>query len=85
VSVSYDLLHGRKLDQGNGHLVVCVGFTELGDVLINDPWADLTKDDPIRYVIPRSNLAKAWARSHQTVYLIYPENWPVPKSPQGRW
>ena len=85
VSVSYDLLHGRKQGQSNGHLVVCIGFTEKGDAIINDPWAELKKSDPVRYVIPRANLVKAWARSRQTVYLIHPETWPVPKSREGRW
>lgn len=85
VSVSYDLLHARKQGQSNGHLVVCIGFTKQGDAIINDPWADLKKSDPIRYVIPRANLIKAWARSRQTVYLIHPENWPVPKSRASRW
>ena len=37
VSVSYDLLHGRKQKQSNEHLVVCIGFTEKGDAIINDP------------------------------------------------
>jgi uncharacterized protein YvpB len=83
VSVSFDLLHGRLEDQGSGHLVVCAGFTEQGDVVINDPWAALEKGEKVRQVIPRQNLAKAWQRSRQTVYLVYPETWRVPPSP--RW
>jgi hypothetical protein len=85
LSVSYDRLHGRKQGQSNGHLVVCIGFNEKGDAVVNDPWAELAKGDPVRYVIPRANLVKAWARSRQTVYLIHPENWPVPMSRAGRW
>jgi hypothetical protein len=85
VSVSFDWLHGKAEDPGAGHLVVCVGFNEQGDAIINDPWAALDKGDKVRQVIPRANLAKAWSRSRQTVYLIYPENWPMPRSPSGRW
>ena len=82
-SVSYDALYARLPDKGNGHLVVCVGFTEKGDVVINDPWADFAKGDTVRQVVPRENFVKAWRHSRQTTYLIRPENWPAPKS--GRW
>lgn len=85
ISVSYDVLHGRATDQGNGHLVVCVGFTESGDAIVNDPWARIEKGDKVRQVVARANLAKAWAHSRRTAYLIRPEAWPVPSSPAGRW
>ena len=77
ISVSYDVLHGRATDQGNGHLVVCVGFTETGDPIVNDPWAQFEKGDKVRQVVSRANLARAWAHSRRTVYLIRPEAWPV--------
>ena len=83
VSVSYDALYARLPDKGNGHLVVCAGFTDKGDVVINDPWADFAKGDTVRQVVSRENFVKAWRHSHQTIYLIRPENWPVPNS--GRW
>ena len=73
ISVSYDVLHGRATDQGNGHLVVCVGFTETGDSIVNDPWAQFEKGDKVRLIVPRANLARAWAHSRWTVYLIRPE------------
>ncbi len=78
LSVSFDLLHGEERDQGNGHLVVCAGFTEQGDAVVNDPWARREKGERVRQVVPRENLAGAWTRSRQTVYLIYPESWPIP-------
>jgi uncharacterized protein YvpB len=84
-SVSYQLLHGKTSGANNGHLVVCAGFTERGDVVINDPWADFLKGDKVRQVISRQDFAKAWRHSHGTVYLIYPEGWRVPLSPHGRW
>jgi hypothetical protein len=80
VSVSYDALYARSPDKGNGHLVVCAGFTDQGDVIINDPWADLAKGDQVRRVVSRENLVNAWRHSRQTTYLIYPERWPLPKS-----
>jgi len=83
VSVSYDLLYARTPDRGIGHLVVCVGFTDKGDVVVNDPWAEFAKDDTVRQVVLRENFVKAWRHSRQTTYLIRPENWPVPNS--GRW
>jgi Peptidase_C39 like family len=83
VSVSYDALYARLPDRGNGHLVVCAGFTKKGDVVINDPWADFSKGDTVRQVVPRENFVKAWRHSRQTAYLIHPENWPLPDS--DRW
>ena len=77
ISVSYDVLHGRATDQGNGHLVVVVGFTENGDPIVNDPWARFEKGDKVRLVVPRANLVRAWAHSRRTVYLIRPEAWLV--------
>jgi len=85
VSVSYDLLYGKAKDKGNGHLVVVVGFTANGDPVVNDPWADFKKGDKVRQVIVRANLIKAWAHSRRTTYLIRPETWPVPASPDGHW
>ena len=77
VSVSYDVLHGKANDQGNGHLVVVVGFTATGDPIVNDPWAEFEKGDKVRQVVSRANFNRAWAHSRRTVYLIRPEAWPV--------
>lgn len=85
VSISYQLLYNRPSSASNGHLVVCIGFTEKGDVVINDPWADFKKGDKVRAVIPRENLVKAWVHSKRTAYLIHPETWPMPPGGSGRW
>jgi hypothetical protein len=82
VSVSFDLLNGKPQDEGNGHLVVVVGFTETGDVVVNDPWPNPKKENSVRKVYPRENLIRAWKRSRNAVYLIYPEGHHVP---QNRW
>jgi hypothetical protein len=70
-SVSYNLLKG-KTEKGNGHLVVCIGFDEKGDVIVNDPGRKA-----VRQVYALQNFIRAWAESRNTVYLIYPEDFVV--------
>ena len=79
VSVRYGILKGAD-DPGNGHLVVCVGFDQEGNVIVNDPGRT-----EVRQTYSRENLMKAWALSENTVYLIYPENWKVPEDRFGHW
>ena len=85
LSVSYPVLKGRIGNPGGGHLVVCVGFTENGDVEVNDPWAVLTKGERVRKIFPRPNLVKAWRHSHNAVYLIYPQSAKIPVDRLGHW
>ena len=79
-SVSYPVLQGRP-HSGNGHLVVCVGFDETGDVIVNDPG---TRDE-IRRVFPQADFLRAWAHSHNTVYVVHPVDWAAPKDSAGHW
>lgn len=72
-SVDPDLLNGQPVEARGGHLVVCVGFTIEGDVIINDPGADPAAAAKVRRTIARERFAAAWERSRRTVYLIYPE------------
>ena len=65
----------------DGHLVVCVGFTSAGDVIVNDPGTR----QQIRHIVPRENLVRAWAPSHNTVYLIYPDGMAIPSDRFGHW
>lgn len=81
VSVSYNLLRGRPREREDGHLVVVRGFTPEGAVVVNDPG---TSRD-IRRVFPRDNLARAWAVSGRTVYLVHPESHPLPVDRFGHW
>jgi len=82
VSVANTVLKGVPPREGpDGHLVVCVGFTEKGDVIVNDPGTR----QQIRRVYPRENLVKAWARSQNTVYLIYPQGANIPDDRFGHW
>jgi hypothetical protein len=72
-SVAQDLLNGEIVEVSGGHLVVCLGFTAEGDVVINDPQAEPASAEKVRRTIPRERFAAAWERSRRTVYLIYPE------------
>jgi hypothetical protein len=84
ISARYDLLLDGRPPDLSGHLTVCRGFTGTGDLVINDPWTDL-KVESVRHVYKRSSVMRAWATSHNTVYLVYPANWPVPPDRFGHW
>jgi hypothetical protein len=80
LSVSYNRLKGLP-HGGSGHLVVCIGFTPQGDVVLNDPGTR----GPIRRVVSRATVRQAWGESGQTVYLVHPAVWPVPADRLGHW
>jgi hypothetical protein len=80
LSVCYNRLRGRSRNP-SGHLVVCVGFTENGDAIINDPGTSKN----VRKVFPRANLIDAWSYSKNAVYLTYPEKMKLPKDRFGHW
>jgi hypothetical protein len=80
LSVCYDLLRGRR-SQASGHLVVCVGFTANGDVVINDPGTSRN----VQKVFKRKNVERAWAYSKNAAYVIHPAGAVVPKDRFGHW
>ena len=80
LSVCYNRLRGKSL-KTSGHLIVCVGFTGNGDVIVNDPGTSQN----VRKVFPRANLIDAWAYKHNTVYLIHPESAKLPTDRFGHW
>ncbi len=80
LSVCSDRLH-RRGPGPNGHLIVCVGFTKDGDVIVNDPGSAKS----VRRVYPRPDLIYAWAYSHNAVYVIYPEGSKIPKNTWDHW
>jgi len=84
ISARYDLLQDGRDEDLNGHLTVCRGFTDTGDLVINDPWTDV-KVESIRHIYKRANVTRAWATSHNTVYLVYPEKSPLPRDRFGHW
>jgi hypothetical protein len=80
-SVSYNRLKGKGT-AGSGHLIVCVGFAENGDIIVNDPGTHLSN---VRRTFSREIFQEAWADSANTVYIIYPENATIPAARFGHW
>lgn len=81
VSVSYSVLKGAPTRVSDGHLVVCVGFDPQGDIVVNDP----AKQPEVRWVYSRADFIRAWRKSKNTAYLIYPEGPMLPPDPYGVW
>ncbi|MDQ3276623.1 MAG: C39 family peptidase, partial [Actinomycetota bacterium] len=64
-------LDGSPIGGTNGHLVVIRGFTERGNVVVNDPAASTTKG--VRRVYRRGQFADAWiGGAHGIVYVVRP-------------
>jgi hypothetical protein len=80
-SVSYNRLKGRGT-AGSGHLIVCVGFNESGDIIVNDPGTQLSN---VRRTFSRDLFRQAWADSGNTVYIIYPDSAKIPADPFHHW
>lgn len=85
LSTRWDLLRAGRTDTGSGHLIVCIGFTKDGDVVINDPATRLNKGDSVRHIYLRADVIKSWATSYNTVYLIYPVGAKLPEDHFGHW
>jgi hypothetical protein len=89
VSVSFK---ESKLDGAgystNGHLMTIVGFTEDGDVVVNDPASHLLpSDDEVRVTYDREQLENAWiGHTGGISYIIHPESVPLPSTPaEANW
>jgi len=78
------LLPGRPIDR-DGHLIVCIGFTENGDVVINDPATRLEDGEPVRRIYKRADVIHSWTKSHNAVYLVYPVGAKIPANKYGHW
>ena len=71
VSISFGAgqLSGAPISSTPGHLVVIVGFTSDGSVIVNDPAA--SSNATVRRVYNRAQFERAWlAKSHGTAYVI---------------
>lgn len=76
-----------------GHLLVIVGFTSSGNVIVNDPAA--SPSSQVRRVYNRGQFSRAWlnserwrgGRSDGVVYLVHPRNKSIPGSyaARGSW
>ncbi len=85
ISAPWHLMSPGRSDTGSGHLTVCIGFTEDGNVVVNDPATNFQKGQKVRRVYTRQNVINAWKESHNTVYLVYPETAQIPADRFGHW
>jgi hypothetical protein len=83
VSFSSGALAGAPISATAGHLLVIVGFTVTGDVVVNDPAAPSSSS--VRRTYDRAQLEAAWlGGSGGTAYVIHDDAHPLPASP-GNW
>src|SRR5215218_6442800 len=77
-------LTGVPIPASSGHLLVIRGFTEAGNVIINDPAAG--NSSGVRRIYQRDEFHRAWFKSDSggVAYLVRPESWPVPDRTYAR-
>jgi len=85
ISVSSYLTLDRTNGSDNGHLITCVGFSDRGDVVVNDPGVSVKRNVRARRVYTRAKVVNAWKKSKNTVYLVYPESASIPTNRFGHW
>lgn len=81
-------LRNASVPSTDGHVLVIVGFTPEGNVVVNDPAANPNLGQSVRRVYERRQVEGLWLQhSGGTVYLIYPENVspPGPEVAFGAW
>jgi hypothetical protein len=83
VSFSSGQLSGAPISSTAGHLLVVVGFTSSGNVVVNDPAASTNAG--VRRTYDRAQFERAWlGGSGGTAYVIHDAAHPLPPSP-GNW
>lgn len=83
IAFSRGQLDGSPLTSTNGHLVVVVGFTGDGRVIVNDPAAP--KKSTVRRVYRRDQFERAWlGGSGGIAYVMHPSGTPLPSGTK-RW
>jgi hypothetical protein len=85
LSTRWDMLQPGRPTDVEGHLIVCIGFTENGDVVVNDPATRFDRGENVRRVYKREDVLRSWTKSHHAVYLVYPENTTIPPDRFGHW
>ena len=81
-------LGNASVPSTDGHLLVIVGFTPDGNVIVNDPAANPNLGQSVRRVYDRRQLEGLWLEhSGGTVYLIYPASTTPPSTDAafGAW
>ncbi|HEY1117009.1 MAG TPA: C39 family peptidase, partial [Acidimicrobiales bacterium] len=77
-------LDGAPISASAGHLLVIVGFTDTGDVVVNDPAAPTRAG--VRRTYDRGQFEDAWIpASGGTVYVITDDAHPLPANSPGSW
>ncbi len=78
-------LTGAPIPASSGHLLVIRGFTEAGNVIVNDPAA--SSNSGVKRVYQRDEFYRAWFKtgSGGVAYLVRPEGWPAPDGSYGSW
>lgn len=77
-------LDGSPISGTNGHLLVIVGFTDNGDVVVNDPAAQ--QNAGVRRTYDRGQFEDVWLpTSGGLVYVITDQDHPLPASAHGNW
>ena len=75
---------GAPISSTAGHLLVIVGFTEDGDVVVNDPAG--RNNSAVRRTYDRAQFERAWLpRSGGLVYVIRDSKHPLPTGAQTNW
>lgn len=66
----------------NGHLLVIIGFTETGQVLVNDPYS--ADNAAVRREYDRAGFETAWlTKSGGACYIVHPPGVDLPAPPAG--
>jgi hypothetical protein len=77
-------LDGAPISASNGHLVVIVGFTAAGNVVVNDPAA--SRNQTVRRTYDRGQFEDAWIpKSGGTAYVITDADHPLPRGAHTNW
>ncbi len=77
-------LTGAPISATNGHLLVVVGFTESGDVVVNDPAA--SNRAGVRRTYDRGQFENAWLpTSGGLTYVITDDAHPLPGGTHSNW
>lgn len=82
ISFSSGGLRGAPISSTAGHLVVVVGFTAGGDVVVHDPAAP--SNATVRRVYDRAQFERAWqTRSRGLTYVVHSARHPLPQHRLG--
>lgn len=63
-------LTGAPVAASKGHLIVVVGFTETGDVVVNDPAAHTDKGEDVRRNYPRREIYHTWLENASGIAYV---------------